>query len=221
MTEDRFRKGFLILLVVAISAAFVTMIRMFLLTILLAAIFAGIARPLYLRLQRWLGGNRPLASVATIVLLLVLVIGPLILLAGAVASEALRVANDVRPWIEGRLEEPAWIDEVIRRVPFVERVEPFRAEIMARGAELVGNLGTFLANALSTATRGTVLFFFHFFILLYSMFFFLVDGPRMLQSMMSYLPLGGRASVWRSSAGSSSAAWTTSWVRGWSDATPR
>jgi hypothetical protein len=35
MTGDRFRKGILILLVVAISAAFVTMIRMFLLTILL------------------------------------------------------------------------------------------------------------------------------------------------------------------------------------------
>jgi predicted PurR-regulated permease PerM len=190
MTEDRFRKAFLILLVVAISVAFVAMIRIFILTILLAAIFAAVARPLYLRLQRRLRGNRPLASIATIVLLLVLVFGPVILLAGAVASEALRVAADVGPWIEGRLEERTWVDDVIRRVPFVENIEPFRAEIMARGAELVGNLGTFLANALSAATRGTVLFFFHFFILLYSMFFFLMDGPRMLQSMMSYLPLG-------------------------------
>jgi predicted PurR-regulated permease PerM len=189
MTEERFRKAFLILLVVAISAAFVAMIRMFLLTILMAAIFAAVARPLYLRLQHWLRGNRALASVATLVLLLVLVITPLLLLAGAVASEALRVAANVRPWIEARLEEPTLIDDAIRRVPYIEQIEPLRAEIMTRGAELVGNVGTLLANALSAATRGTVLFVFHFFILLYAMFFFLMDGPRMLQSMMSYLPL--------------------------------
>jgi predicted PurR-regulated permease PerM len=189
MTEERFRKAFLILLVLAISAAFVAMIRMFLLTMLLAAIFAGVARPLYLRLQRWLRGNGPLASVATIVLLLVLVVAPLILLAGAVTREALRVAENVRPWIEARLEQPTLIDDAIRRVPYIEHIEPLRAALMTRGAELVGSIGTFLANALSAATRGTVLFFFHFFILLYAMFFFLTDGPRMLQSMLSYLPL--------------------------------
>lgn len=190
MTEDRVRKAFLIVLVAAISAAFLTMIRMFLLTILMAAIFAGIARPLYLTLHRWLRGSRPLAAVTTLGLLLVLVIGPLIVLAGVVAGEALRVAAEVRPWIEGRIGERSWIDDVIQRVPYVDQLEPFRATIMARGAELVGSLGTFLANALSTATRGTVLFFFHFFILLYAMFYFLMDGPRMLDSIMSYLPLG-------------------------------
>jgi len=78
----------------------------------------------------------------------------------------------------------------MQRVPYVEQIEPYRAQILARGAELVGRLGTFLATALSAATRGTVLFFFHFFILLYAMFFFLMDGPRMLASVMSYLPLG-------------------------------
>ena len=46
MTEDRFRKAFLILLVAAISIAFLTMIRTFILTSLMAAIFAGLARPL-------------------------------------------------------------------------------------------------------------------------------------------------------------------------------
>jgi predicted PurR-regulated permease PerM len=188
MTEDRLRKAFLLLLVVAISASFVAMIRMFLLTILLAAIFAAVARPLYLRIQHVLRGRSALASAATLVLLLVLVITPLSMLAGAVANEALRVAENVRPWIEARIEQPGLIDEAIRGLPYIEYIEPLRAEIMARGAEFVGTIGTFLANALSVATRGTVVFFFHFFLLLYTMFFFLMDGPRMLQSVMLYLP---------------------------------
>ena len=47
MTETRFRQAFLLLLVTAISAAFVAMIRSFLLTILLAAIFTGLSYPVY------------------------------------------------------------------------------------------------------------------------------------------------------------------------------
>ena len=49
MTETRFRQTFLLLLVAAISIAFVAMIRAFLLTILLAAIFTGLSYPMY----RW------------------------------------------------------------------------------------------------------------------------------------------------------------------------
>jgi hypothetical protein len=47
MTQIHFRQAFLLLLVTAISAVFVAMIRVFLLTILLAAIFAGLSYPVY------------------------------------------------------------------------------------------------------------------------------------------------------------------------------
>jgi predicted PurR-regulated permease PerM len=187
--EQRFRRAFVILLVIAISVAFVAMIRIFLLTILLAAIFAAVARPLYLQVERGFRGHSGLASGFTILLLLVLVITPLSLLAGAVANEAVRVAENVRPWIDARIAQPSLLDEAIRRLPYFEYIEPHRAEIMKRGAEMVGAIGTFLANSVSAATRGTMLFVFHFFLLLYTMFFFLKDGPRMLQATMLYLPL--------------------------------
>jgi predicted PurR-regulated permease PerM len=56
VTETRFRQAFLLLLVTAISAAFVAMIRAFLLTILLATIFAGLSYPAYQWLLGSLGG---------------------------------------------------------------------------------------------------------------------------------------------------------------------
>ena len=52
MTEENFRKAFLILLLIVISATFVAMIRDFLMTILLAGIFSGLAYPLYSRIER-------------------------------------------------------------------------------------------------------------------------------------------------------------------------
>ena len=74
--DDRFRKSFLIVLVVAISAAFTAMIRGFLLTILLAAIFTGLLYPAYRWFLALFGGRRPLASVATVLIALVLIGGP-------------------------------------------------------------------------------------------------------------------------------------------------
>jgi predicted PurR-regulated permease PerM len=38
-------------------------------------------------------------------------------------------------------------------------------------------------------TRGTVVFFFHFFILLYAMFWFLMDGSAMLRAIVGYMPM--------------------------------
>ena len=47
MIDIRFRQTFLLLLVAAISVAFVAMFCAFLLTILLAAIFTGLSYPMY------------------------------------------------------------------------------------------------------------------------------------------------------------------------------
>jgi predicted PurR-regulated permease PerM len=190
MNADRFRLAFLILLVAAISVAFVAMVRMFLLTILLAAIFAAMARPLYVRLQGWLWGRQALAAAATLVLMLTLVFAPLAGMVGIVTREAIRVTRNVRPWIQAAIDEPSLFDAAVQRFPFLGNLEPYREQIITRAGELVGTAGTFLADALSAATTGTVVFIFHFFILLYSMYFFLTDGPRMLGAVMRYLPLG-------------------------------
>ena len=44
-------------------------------------------------------------------------------------------------------------------------------------------------NSLSSATMGTVNFFLLTFIFLYAMFFFLIDGDRLLDKILYYLPL--------------------------------
>src|SRR6186713_301536 len=109
MTETRFRQAFLLLLVAAISAAFVAMIRVFLLTIVLAAIFTGVSYPVYQWLLRRLRGRQALAAIATLLLLLVLVIAPLLAVLGAAASEALRVTEGIGPRLQQLVDQPGAI----------------------------------------------------------------------------------------------------------------
>jgi predicted PurR-regulated permease PerM len=189
MTETRFRQAFLLLLVTAISAAFVTMIRAFLLTILLAAIFAGLSYPVYQWVLGRLRGRKALAAIATLVLLLVLVMAPLLAVLGAGANEALRVTETIRPRLEQLVDQPGEFDSRLRALPGYDRVAPYRAQILTKAGELVGSTSAFLFSALSATTRATVVFIFHFFVLLYTMFFFLTGGPGLLEGILAYLPL--------------------------------
>ena len=189
MTETRFRQAFLLLLVAAISVAFVTMIRSFVLTILLAAIFAGLSYPVYRWLLERLRGIEALASIATIVLLLALVIAPVLVVVAAGANEALRVTDTIRPRVQRFVNEPGELDRWLRALPGYQRVDPYREQILTKAGELVGGASAFLFAALSATTRATAVFIFQFVVMLYTMFFFLTGGPGLLRQTLAYLPL--------------------------------
>jgi predicted PurR-regulated permease PerM len=189
MTETRFRQAFLLLMVAAISAAFVAMIRAFLLTILLAAIFAALSYPVYTWTLAHVRGRKALAALATLLLLLVLVMAPLLGVIGAGANEALRVTETIRPRLQQLVDQPGELDSRLRALPGYARIAPYRAQILTKAGELVGGTSAFLFSALSATTRATALFIFHFVVLLYTMFFFLTGGPGLLRGVLVYLPL--------------------------------
>jgi predicted PurR-regulated permease PerM len=189
MTEARFRKTFLLLLVIAISLGFLLVLQPFLVTILLAAIFAGLTHPLYIRLLGAVRGNRPLASALTLLLTLVLVVVPTLAVLGVVVNQAIRVTESVAPVIQRLLNEPTYFNQQLERLPGMERLAPYRDQIVTRLGDVVGAIGTFLVASLSSTTAGTVTFVFHFFLMLYTMFFLLIDGPGMLRALLNHLPL--------------------------------
>ena len=61
--------------------------------------------------------------------------------------------------------------------------------ILSKAGEFVSRAGSFLVSKLAEATRGTALFFFQLFIMLYAMFFFLLDGRNTLNKILYYVPL--------------------------------
>jgi predicted PurR-regulated permease PerM len=189
MTDTRFRQTFLLLLVAAISVAFVTMIGAFLLTILLAAIFTSLSYPMYGWFLRVFHGRSMPAAIATLMVLVTLVMGPLLAVLGAGANEALRVSEIVRPHIERIVQRPGEFNRRLRVVPGYHFIEPYRAQIFIKAGELVGSASAFIFGALSATTRASAVFIFHFVILLYTMFFFFTDGPVLLKGLLANLPL--------------------------------
>ena len=164
--NDRFRRVFVLSLTLLCALLFLTMIAGFLDALFLAAVLSGFVYPLYRWFESKLGGRRPLASVLTLTVSVLVVLIPFILLLGTVADQAAQVAVKATPWIEQQLREssvggemklPSWL-------PYESELEPYTQTIMAKLAEFATKIGAFLADGLAKISQGTVRFFFELFI---------------------------------------------------------
>ena len=189
MNKGAVHKWVLLLIVLFISALFLSMIRQFLMAILLAGIFSAISYPLYSHFVRWFRGRRRLASIACILVIIFVILIPLTGLLGIVTTQAIRVGEAVKPWVEQQLSKPDIISSALESVPFVDKIEPYRNQILNKAGEMVGLVSTFLINRLSSVTLGTINLLFMLFVMLYAMYFFLMDGDKLLDKILYYLPL--------------------------------
>jgi predicted PurR-regulated permease PerM len=192
MNRDSFQKTFLVLLVIAISMMFFAMIRNFVVTLLLAGIFAGVLYKLYERFLTLFRQRRGLASACTIVVFLVAVVVPLLAFFGIVVNQAINIGASAGPWIEEQINKPDQLYRWLQGLPGFDAIEPYRDEILTRLAAVAGHLGNFVVRGLSSATTGTIAFFFQLFIFLYALFFFLMDGPALLRKILYYMPLSDK-----------------------------
>jgi predicted PurR-regulated permease PerM len=190
MSDDaRFRKGFLLALVVAITAAFFFVIRDFLMTVFVAAIFSGLAHPLYSQVRKTFGGREALASVVTLLIVLLVVGGPLVFIVSIVTTEAVRITDEVTPFVKQLINEPTSINVYLDRIPGIQWLEPYREMLLTKAGEAAGSLGKIIVSSVTSTTRDTLALIVDFFMMIYAMFFFLINGRRYLDSILQYLPL--------------------------------
>jgi len=188
LNRDRFAKAALLLLVVAISWLFLLMIRAFLASLLMAAVFSGMTYGLYQRLGKRIK-SPALAAIVTILIVLLGIVVPLSAFAGIVAAEAVQVTQSVGPWVQYQIAHPDEIERWLGSLPYADAIMPYKDQVTTKIGEVAQSVGTFLVASIAHLTRGTVGFFLQLFVMLYAMFFFLVGGPRILGLILYYLPL--------------------------------
>jgi predicted PurR-regulated permease PerM len=185
----RFRQGSLLLLVAGITLLFVMVVRHFLLAVLLAAVFAGVVYPLYDWLRVKLGGRKVLAATITLLILLLGIGLPLAGFLALVAKEAVELAQGAELWFQSQGPRLDALRSAVERVPYAGDLLPEGDQIMVQLRQAAGRAGPMLMGTVAAATRGTLSFLLQFFILLYAIFFFLIDGPAILRKILYYTPL--------------------------------
>lgn len=187
-----FRHAFVLLLVAAISLLALAMVWPFLNPLLLGAMLAGLSHPLYRWLARCFRGRTSLASFTTLLILVVLAVGPLGAFAGVVISQALEVSEKAIPWAQEHFGPSSRFnvhDWLVSRFPVLAPYVPSQETIVDHIGQAAKSAGGFLVAAASRITAGTAAFLLDAFVMLYAMFFFLRDGKAILEKVFYYIPL--------------------------------
>jgi predicted PurR-regulated permease PerM len=174
-------------LLLGLAALFFSMIAPFLEALLLAAIFSAILYPVHARLRTRFRRDG-IAALLTTLSGLVVITAPLLLLAGAVSREALRLSEGVGPFV-GEATGEAIVETLPAWLPFAEELKPHRAAIIDGTQAVVDQVEAFVFDALTRATQGTLALLLYAFVMLYAVFYFLIQGPALLKVVSEHLPL--------------------------------
>jgi len=186
------RTAFVLLLVAAVTALFLAVAWPFLKPLLLAALLAGLFHRFYRWVTRLLGGRQSLGAAVTLLVLLVLGLGPVSAFLGIVLQQALTMTNQAIPWLSDHLGEASTFnvhDWLVQRFPALARYVPSQDQLLQQVATAVKTAGAYLVSFASRMTATTAAFLLNLFVMLYAMFFFFRDGHKILERIFYYLPL--------------------------------
>ena len=189
LTEGKGRRIFIAVVFIITLVLFIRLIWDMLLAVMVAAIFASLANPLYSWLLQRLRGRRAGAATLTLFAVILVVVIPLIVLISALTSEAVKLANSLQPQLDLIVEQTKNHEILPKWIPFWDRIEPFREPIVKKLGEVAAMIGSFLVGSLSAVAEGAMRFFFNLFVMLYCLFFFLMNGRDLLDKILRLIPL--------------------------------
>lgn len=190
MSSSTTRHPFFLGLLVAASVAFFALLVGFWQPIFWAAVIGILFRPVQARIAERLRGRASLAAVLTVILIFFTVLVPALLLASAVAAEAVGVYTRIQ---SGEID----VGVVIRWVQgFLPQVGDWTAGIGVDLNDLIDKLSDaavkgsrFIASLALNAGQNVASFILMFFLMLYLLFFVLRDGNLIVEYVHRAIPL--------------------------------
>src|SRR5213592_3974125 len=186
------RTAFVLLLVVAVTALFLAVTWPFFKPLLLGALLAGLFHPLYRWITRLLGDRASLGAAVTLLVLLVLGLGPVSAFLGLVLQQALTMSDQAIPWLSKHLGAASTFNVnewLVQRFPALAKYMPSQEQLVEQVGTAAKTAGAFLVSFASRMTATTAAFVLNLFVMLYAMFFFFRDGHKILERIFYYTPL--------------------------------
>jgi len=201
MSEGRSAKtlenvGQAVLLLLVAGALYLAfrIVRPFLNSILIAAILAPIVHPLFRWLRGVLRGRGSPAALATCLLVVVVIVGPLSLLAVGVVNQGADSIKAIQTWVqEGNLERLTSGPRLDGVRSFLSRFTPLLGpegldlkKLVLSTSARAGNFVASQAGALLASTGGLVT---NVLLMLFVLFFFVRDGEELMAGLRALSPL--------------------------------
>ena len=179
-------KIFLVVLIVLVLFACYFLFKPFLVEILAAAILATIFYKPYLKLVKFFKGKKKTASLVMCILIVLLVVIPLINFFVYAGQKSIVAYTDTVRYLNrvdfDNLAESRFFQKL-------DYVGINRGTIKGVIAEMARKSSNVLVDGATSFVKGTTNFIFSMSLIIFGMFFFFVDGEKMLLKLMHLTPL--------------------------------
>lgn len=188
MELKHFNVYFFFILFIIVAVVVFLIFKPFLTAMVVAAILATIFQRPYRKLVAWTGGWRTTSSLLTCFLVIIIIVTPVLTVVSLVVNEINSIYQDFGK--EGSLKHT--LTQIINQASGLPVVGPFIEVTNLDQERVLNNLGRFSENAvglLQAAYKGVTHFVFWIFIMFFTLFYFLIDGDRMVKRLLSLSPL--------------------------------
>ncbi|HUF71456.1 MAG TPA: AI-2E family transporter [Gammaproteobacteria bacterium] len=191
MNDGTAQRVFFAVLLIAVTAAFIWLVRGFVQPIFWAVALGIVFFPMQRKLGELLKGRTRLAAVASVLIILLIVVLPLSALVTAVASEAAGLYERLR---DNEINVSGTIDWIEQQLPLlVETAESLGVDIERMQSQLASSAVTisqFVATRAVGIGQDTIRIAVYFFLMLYLLYFFMRDGEKIVEGIIRALPFG-------------------------------
>jgi len=189
-------KPFLLILVLLVILACYLIFRPFLTEILVAAILASIFYTPFLRFTKFLKGRYNLAALLMCLLLLILIILPSIKLVVYAGEKSVVAYNATVDFFNNNSVDDFFKNDYFKQGAFrylhLERLNVTSAAVRDAVLNTLKSSSNWLISGASLAIKSTATFIVSIVLIIITMFFFFVDGKKMLTRLMYLSPLPNR-----------------------------
>ena len=191
MNENTAQRIFFGMLLVAVTAAFVWLVRGFVQPIFWAIALGIVFFPLHEKLSTLLKGRNALAAGTSLIIIVLIVVLPVAAIVTAMAGEAASLVERLQ---NNEINVAGAIDWARQQLPVVVQsmeslgIDPQRLQAQLSSSAIV--VSQFIANQALAIGQNTLRIAVYFFLMLYLLFFFMRDGTKILEGLVRALPFG-------------------------------
>jgi len=190
---EKFSRVYLLLLLLLTSILFFNLIKIFLVTILLAAVFTALFYPLYEKFLKVFRNSRGASAILCCLVLLLGLMVPVYIIADLVSREAIDLYKTAEPKISEIINkgDEGFLGK-IKNYPILKQFHFDTIDWQSSLQDIAKNMANIIGKVINKTFKGTFHVLTDLFITLFIMFYFFRDGDKLINRIKYLSPLDDR-----------------------------
>ncbi len=190
---EKFSRVYLLLLLLLTSILFFNLIKIFLVTILLAAVFTALFYPLYEKFLKVFRNSRSASAILCCLVLLLGLMVPVYIIADLVSGEAIDLYKTAEPKISEIINkgDEGFLGK-IKNYPILKQFNLDTIDWQSSLQDIAKQMANIIGKVINKTFKGTFHVLTDLFITLFIMFYFFRDGDKLINRIKYLSPLDDR-----------------------------